>query len=50
LHFDTELLQFLGALREGQPAVRFSFSRYTTKEEIDYAVEKATEIFEAGQN
>ena len=43
------VLDGIDALREGQPAVRFSFSRYTTKEEIDYAVEKATEIFEAGQ-
>jgi cysteine desulfurase len=46
----SHVLEGIGALREGQPAVRFSFSRYTTKEEIDYAVKKATEIFEAGQN
>jgi cysteine desulfurase len=46
----SHVLDGIGALREGQPAVRFSFSRYTTKEEIDYAVKKATEIFEAGQN
>jgi cysteine desulfurase len=45
----SHVLDAIGALREGQPAVRFSFSRYTTKEEIDYAVEKVTEIFEAGQ-
>ena len=45
----SHVLDAIDALREGQPAVRFSFSRYTTKEEIDYAVEKATEIFEAGQ-
>jgi cysteine desulfurase len=45
----SHVLDGINALREGQPAVRFSFSRYTTKEEIDYAVEKATEIFEAGQ-
>lgn len=45
----SHVLDGIDALREGQPAVRFSFSRYTTKEEIDYAVEKATEIFEAGQ-
>jgi cysteine desulfurase len=45
----SHVLDGIHALREGQPAVRFSFSRYTTKEEIDYAVEKATEIFEAGQ-
>ncbi len=46
----SHVLDGIDALREGQPAVRFSFSRYTTKEEIDYAIEKATEIFEAGQN
>ena len=45
----SHVLDGINALREGQPAVRFSFSRYTTKEEIDYAVQKATEIFEAGQ-
>jgi cysteine desulfurase len=45
----SHVLDGINALREGQPAVRFSFSRYTTKEELDYAVEKATEIFEAGQ-
>ena len=29
-----------------RPNVRFSFSRYTTKEDIDYAVEKIAEIYE----
>lgn len=29
-----------------RPNVRFSFSRYTTKEEIDYAIEKIAEIYE----
>lgn len=29
-----------------RPNVRFSFSRYTTKEEIDYAIEKISEIYE----
>jgi len=29
-----------------RPNVRFSFSRYTTMEEIDYAVEQVSEIFE----
>lgn len=29
-----------------RPNVRFSFSRYTTKEEIDYAVEQVVAIFE----
>jgi cysteine desulfurase len=29
-----------------RPNVRFSFSRYTTKEEIDYAVDQVVAIFE----
>lgn len=29
-----------------RPNVRFSFSRYTTKEDVDYAVEKLAEIYE----
>ena len=29
-----------------RPSVRFSFSKYNTKEEIDYAVEKLKEMFE----
>lgn len=29
-----------------RPNVRFSFSRYTTKEEIDFAIEKVKEIYE----
>jgi cysteine desulfurase len=29
-----------------RPNVRFSFSRYTTKEEIDYAVEQVVQAFE----
>lgn len=30
-----------------RPNVRFSFSRYTTKEEIDYAVKTVAEVFES---
>lgn len=45
----SHVLDGIGALREGQPAVRFSFSRYTTKEEVDYVVGKAQEIYEAGK-
>jgi cysteine desulfurase len=29
-----------------RPNVRFSFSRYTTKNEIDFAIEKVIEIYE----
>jgi len=28
-----------------RPAVRFSFSRYTTKDEIDYALEQVYKLF-----
>jgi cysteine desulfurase len=28
-----------------RPSVRFSFSKLTTKEEVDYAVNKLTEIY-----
>lgn len=46
----SHVLEAIDALRDMQPAVRFSFSRYTTKEEVDYAVAKVTEIWKAGQN
>jgi cysteine desulfurase len=29
-----------------RPNVRFSFSRYTTKEEIDFALEQVVSVFE----
>ncbi|HET6227358.1 MAG TPA: cysteine desulfurase family protein [Bacteroidia bacterium] len=40
----SHVLQGIGAPAD-QPSVRFSFSKYTTKEEIDYAVEKLKELF-----
>ena len=36
----SHVLMALGAIREGRPCLRFSFSKNTTREEIDYAVEK----------
>ncbi|MEY4594436.1 MAG: hypothetical protein RIQ47_846, partial [Bacteroidota bacterium] len=30
---------------DSRPSVRFSFSKYTTKDEIDYAVEKLRELY-----
>ena len=40
----SHVLRGIGA-DVNRPSVRFSFSRFTTKEEIDYAVEKVTELF-----
>jgi len=45
----SHVLDAIQALKSKQPAVRFSFSRYTTKDEIDYAVEKAKTIYETGK-
>lgn len=41
----SHVLQGIGA-DSGRPNVRFSFSRYTTKEEIDYCLEQIEEIFQ----
>lgn len=40
----SHVLAGIGADME-RPTVRFSFSRYNTKEEVDYAVEKLKQIF-----
>jgi len=40
----SHVLQGIGASPD-QPSVRFSFSKYTTKEEIDYTIEKLKELF-----
>ena len=40
----SHVLQGIGA-DSMRPAVRFSFSRYTTKEEIDYALEQVYKLF-----
>jgi cysteine desulfurase len=40
----SHVLRGLG-IDMSRPSVRFSFSKYTTKEEIDFAVAKLTEIF-----
>ena len=40
----SHVLKAIGA-DENRPAVRFSFSKFTTKEEIDFAIEKLKEIF-----
>jgi cysteine desulfurase len=40
----SHVLEGIGA-NVKRPNTRFSFSRYTTKEEIDYAVQQVVEIF-----
>jgi cysteine desulfurase len=40
----SHVLQGVGAPVD-QPSVRFSFSKYTKKEEIDYTIEKLKELF-----
>jgi cysteine desulfurase len=40
----SHVLQGIGAPAD-QPSVRFSFSKYTTKAEIDYTIEKLKELF-----
>ncbi len=40
----SHVLRGLGIEME-RPSVRFSFSKYTTKQEIDFVVEKVTELF-----
>jgi cysteine desulfurase len=40
----SHVLKALGADPE-RPALRFSFSKYNTKEEVDYAVEKLKELY-----
>ncbi len=40
----SHVLRGIGA-PSNRPAVRFSFSRYTTKEEIDYALEQVYKLF-----
>ncbi|CAN5571406.1 cysteine desulfurase family protein [soil metagenome] len=40
----SHVLTAIGASPD-RPAIRFSFSRFTTKEEIDYTVEKLKELF-----
>jgi cysteine desulfurase len=39
----------LRAIGIEKPSVRFSFSRYNTKEEIDFAVDKLKAMFPVGQ-
>ena len=45
----SHVLDAIHALKPQQPAVRFSFSRYTTKEEINYVVLKSKTIYETGK-
>jgi cysteine desulfurase len=40
----SHVLEALNALKEGRASLRFSFSRFTTREEVDYAIQKITEL------
>lgn len=40
----SHVLEEIGALRKGAASLRFSFSRFTTTEELDYAVSKLKEL------
>jgi cysteine desulfurase len=40
----SHVLEGIGALKNGRASLRFSFSRFTTKEEIDFAVQKIKEL------
>lgn len=40
----SHVLEAIGALKPGCASIRFSFSRFTTKEEIDYAISKVKEL------
>ena len=40
----SHVLDAIGALKEGSASLRFSFSRFTTKDEIDYALSKLREL------
>ena len=45
----SHVLKGIGTDQE-RPAVRFSFSRFNTKEEIDFCVAKLTELIGANNN
>jgi cysteine desulfurase len=40
----SHVLDAIGALKEGRASLRFSFSRFTTKDEIDFALSKLREL------
>lgn len=40
----SHVLEAIGALRDGSASLRFSFSRFTTKEEIDFALAKLSTL------
>jgi len=40
----SHVLEAIGAIKEGGACLRFSFSRFTTTEDVDYAIEKLSEL------
>jgi cysteine desulfurase len=45
----SHVIEALGKNIESRPVIRFSFSKYNTKEEVDFVVEKLKTIFAAEQ-
>jgi cysteine desulfurase len=42
----SHVLEALNAIQPGRASLRFSFSRYTTLEEVDYAIDKIKSVCE----
>lgn len=40
----SHVIQAIGSDKEGRKSIRFSFSHYNTKEEVDFVVEKLRQI------
>lgn len=45
----SHVLEGIKAIRPGRASLRFSFSRFTTKEEIDYAVDRIVNVLNGGK-
>jgi cysteine sulfinate desulfinase/cysteine desulfurase-like protein len=43
------VLEGIRAIEPGRASLRFSFSRFTTKAEIDYAVDRIAHVFNGGK-
>jgi len=45
----SHVLESIGAIKEGRASLRFSFSRFTTQECVDFAVDKVKELCGVGE-
>lgn len=45
----SHVLEGIHAIEPGRTSLRFSFSRFTTKKEIDYAVDRIAHVFNGGK-